>query len=251
MFEIELKLAKEAAGKAGDILKKKGKMEIDSEIGKDIKLNSDRMSEKVIVDILKETKYPILSEEMGLLEGNDKEYLWIIDPLDGSANYWKGMSELCCTSIALWKNGRPMLGVINRFFVGELYYGVVGMGAWKNECKITTSDTAYPSKAVLATGFPVYRDYSENGLKGFIRDIQNFKKVRMLGAAAVMGAFVAEGKIDAYMEDEIMLWDIAASSALVLAAGGVAEIKESADYKCICRLFANKELKGNYYADGV
>ena len=251
MFEKELKLAKESGRKAGDILKKKEEMEIDSQTGKDIKLNSDRMSEKVIVDILKETRYPILSEEMGLLEGNDNEYMWIIDPLDGSANYWKGMNELCCTSIALWRNGRPVLGVVNRFFAGELYYGVVGMGAWKNECNITTSNTAYPSDAVLATGFPVHRDYSENGLKGFIRDIQNFKKVRMLGAAAVMGAFVAEGKIDAYMEDEIMLWDIAASSALVMAAGGVAEIKGLTDYKCICRLFANEELKGNYYADGV
>lgn len=251
MFERELKLAKEAAREAGDFLKNGNQVKVDSETGKDIKLNSDRMSEKVIVDILKETGYPILSEEMGLLDSNDKEYLWIIDPLDGSANYWKGMSDLCCTSIALWRNGRPVLGVINRFCTDELYYGVVGMGSWKNEDKITTSNIAYTSNAVLATGFPVHRNYSEDSLKGFIRNIQNFKKVRMLGAAAVMGAFVAEGKIDAYMEEEIMLWDIAASSALVWAAGGVAEIKEFADYKCICRLFANEELKGNYYADCI
>lgn len=251
MLERELHLAKEACIRAGEVLKKKGKIGIDSEVGKDIKLNFDRLSEKIIVDILRETKYSILSEEAGLLDGVNREYMWIIDPLDGSANYWKGMNELCCTSIALWRQGEPVLGVIYRFCLDELYYGIVGEGAWKNDCKITTSDTVSLSSAVLATGFPIYRDYSEQGLKSFIRNVQNFKKVRMLGAAAIMGAFVAEGKIDAYMEDEIMLWDVAASSALVLAAGGVAETKQTTGYRCICRLFANEKLRGNYCADGV
>lgn len=251
MFEQELALAKEASIKAGNVLRKKEQIGIDSEIGKDIKLKSDKLSEGIIVDILKQTKYPILSEEMGLLSGNDKGALWIIDPLDGSANYWKGMAELCCTSVALWKDGKPVLGVVNRFFMDELYCGVVGVGAWKNESKITTSKTVSLSNAVLATGFPVHRDYSEGSLKKFILDVQRFKKVRMLGAAAVMGAFVAEGKIDAYMEDEIMLWDIAASAALVSAAGGRTVIEELPDYKCICKLFANKELKEKYYVDSV
>ena len=169
--------------------------------------------------------------------------LWIIDPLDGSANYWKGMRELTCLSIALWKDGKPVLGVIYRFEREELFSGIVGEGAWLNDEPIVTSATEQIQNAFLATGFPVKRSYDSASLENFVKQVQNFKKVRMLGAAAVMGAFVACGRVDAYMEEAIMLWDIAASAALVLAAGGVAEVKIQDDFKCICRLFANDALR--------
>jgi myo-inositol-1(or 4)-monophosphatase len=251
MYENELELAKETAVKAGNILKDKSAMKVDLEVGKDIKLSSDKMSEKVIIEALKSTGYPILSEEYGLVEGSNDGYTWIIDPLDGTANYSRGINDMCCTSIALWKNGEPILGVVNRFFQNELYYGVVGDGAWKNGQPIITSSIAKTQKAILATGFPVHRDYSEESLSAFIQNIQNFKKIRMFGAAAVMGVLVAEGKIDVYMEDEIMLWDIAASTAIVKAAGGEVEVKQLKENKCICRLFANKQLREDYHADSI
>ena len=80
----------------------------------------------------------------------------------------------------------------------------------------------------------------------FVQKVQSFKKIRMLGAAAVMGAFVADGRIDAYTEEQIMLWDVAASSAIVRAAGGVAEVIPLEEGKCICRLFANQALYDEY-----
>jgi myo-inositol-1(or 4)-monophosphatase len=140
---------------------------------------------------------------------------------------------------------------VYRFFTDEMYSGIVGTGAWKNEMPITTTGETNIGKAFLATGFPVKRDYSKTSLDGFVRDVQRFKKVRMLGAAAVMGSLVAEGKLDVYMEDEIMLWDIAASSAIVKAAGGCIRIEYLPEYKCICKLFANDELLENYYADSL
>lgn len=242
-FESERKLAIDAARKAGMFLEDHTDVLVDSAVGKDIKLANDRKSEEIIVDILKVSGIPILSEERGMTEGSrDTTLRWIVDPLDGSANLWKGMKELTCVSIALWEGNEPLIGVVYRFHMNELYQGVTGEGAYLNDTPIHTSGVAAASEAVLATGFPVKRSYDEESLSRFVKKVQNFKKIRMLGAAAVMGAFVSCGRIDAYQEEDIMLWDIAASTALVKTAGGYTEVHPSGDHKCLCTLFANKAL---------
>ena len=249
----ELELAKEAARRAGAILKARADVRVDGDAGKDIKLSLDRESERCILETLQESSgFSILTEERGLLPGDKGTDLrWIVDPLDGTANYWRGLDSLSCVSVALWGGDRPILGVVYRFAAEEMYEGIVGKGAWKNGKPIRTSGIKEVTKAFLVTGFPVHRDYSEESLAGFIRRVQRFKKVRMLGSAALMGCLVAEGRMDAYMEDRIMLWDIAASAALVEAAGGCSEIHRMEDNQCICRLFASEALKENCHADGV
>lgn len=255
MYEKELELAKLAAREAGSYLIKREEIHVDANVGKDIKLSSDKYSEELIIDILKVSGIPILSEECGRVDvhagpaGSDT--VWIIDPLDGTANYWKGLQELSCVSIALWKGDAPVLGVVYRFFCNELYYGIVGQGAFLNGVPIRTSDVTKTEQAVVATGFPVHRDYGTESLSAFVRQVQRFKKVRMLGAAAVMGTFVAAGKVDAYMEDEIMLWDVAGASALVLAAGGEVSVELLEDDKCICKCFATRALMEDYYAKSL
>lgn len=252
MYERELEIAKAAALEAGNYLKKYVDIHVDGQEGKDIKLSSDKNSERILVEKLSEAGYPILSEECGEINGDiSSELHWIIDPLDGTANYWKGMKELACVSVSLWNQDKPVLGVVYRFEIDELFWGTVKEGAFCNGHPIKTSSVDKTSDAVVATGFPVYRDYSTESLTDFIRQVQQFKKVRMLGAAAIMGTFVAAGRVDAYMEDEIMLWDIAAAAAIVEAAGGEIEIMHLQDYKCICRFFANNRLKENYYVKGV
>lgn len=248
MYKRELELAKKAAKIAGEFLRRKEDVHVDAAEGKDIKLSSDKNSEKLIINILESTNIPILSEECGSIGQNQSEYLWIIDPLDGTANYWKGLEEMACVSIALWKGEEPILGVVYRFAADELYYGIVGQGAYLNGDPIHTSDIRETEKAVIATGFPVHRDYGTDSLSKFIDQVQRFKKVRMLGAAAIMGTFVGAGKFDAYMEDEIMLWDIAGASAIVRAAGGAVNVQMLNDYKCICKCFANQELMEDYHA---
>lgn len=251
MYEKEMELAKRAAKSAGDFLKKREHIHVDTAQGKDIKLSSDKYSEKIIIDILKESGIPVLSEECGIIYGETNEYLWIVDPLDGTANYWKGLKELSCVSVALWKGSEPVLGVVYRFSAGEFYYGAAGYGAYLNGVPIHTAEVQKTEEAVVATGFPVHRDYSTKGLSAFVKQVQHFKKIRMLGAAAIMGTFVAAGIFDAYMEDEIMLWDIAAAVAIICAAGGTAEVKQLDHYKCICKCFAGKALMEDYYAKSL
>jgi myo-inositol-1(or 4)-monophosphatase len=251
VHEIEFGLAKEAAVQAGNYLRSLNCAIVDSQEGKDIKLEADRKSEGILFAILQTTDIPILSEECGYVGMQKGGKRWIIDPLDGTANFWKGMRELSCVSVALWEDDVPILGVINRFQRKEVYSGVVGEGAWLNEEPLSVSGVAHINEAVLATGFPVWRNYEAESLSKFIKRVQGFKKIRMLGSAAIMGAFVAAGKIDTYIEEQIMLWDIAASSAIVKAAGGVAEIQLLENDQCICRLFANEELRRSYYADCV
>lgn len=250
MYSFELELAKKAAVRAGDLLKERRNIEVNDFSGKDIKLSSDKMGEKVIMDILKDSNIPILSEEFGATGELGGQY-WIVDPLDGTINYFKGIDEFSCVSIALWDQGRPVIGVVYRFMSDELFYGAIGKGAYMNGTALHPSNIEKISEAVLATGFPVKRSYDEESLSNFIHKVQRFKKIRMLGAAAIMGAFVACGRVDAYYEEEIMLWDISAAVAIVNAAGGCAEVKILEDNKCICRCFASKALQEDYHAQGI
>lgn len=246
-----LEIAKNAAIKAGDYLELRNAIVVDNNDSRDIKLSSDRMSEQIIVEELMKTKIPILSEEAGFIGDNKHSLKWIIDPLDGTANYYKNMPDLACVSIALWNNDEPILGVVNRFSGSELYYGLVGSGAFVNGEKIRPSSITKTNDAIMATGFPLMLDYSTESLSKYIRKVQVFKKTRMLGAAALMSSFVACGKVDAYFEDGIMIWDVAAGVSIVKAAGGIAEIEMVGQNKCVCRCFANEELREDCYVKGI
>lgn len=216
-----LLIAKKAAILAGSFLsERKGSITIDSEKNHDIKISSDWKSEQIIIDYLgKNSDFSILSEERGRLERRDKSLTWVIDPLDGSFNYFRGIS-LCCVSIGLWKQNKPVLGAIYDFNSNELFTGIAGKASWHNNKLIKTSSVNKKSNAVLCTGFPVESDLSKENLAAFIKKIQEFKKIRMLGSAALSLAYVASGKADAYMENDIMIWDIAAGVAIAHGAGG-------------------------------
>ncbi len=223
----ELKVAVNAAKLAGDLLKPRFNhaVKINSSIDKDIKLQSDLDAEKVILDYLEEnSSHSILSEESGQInsEGND-EYRWIVDPLDGSLNFSRAIF-INCISIGLWKGMKPVLGVIYDFTHGDLYTGVIGDHAALNGDQITVSKIKEVSKSIICTGFPVYSDFSSEKLSGFINEIQSFKKVRLLGSAAMSLALVSRGSVEAYKEDNIAIWDVAAGIPIVIAAGGVCDI---------------------------
>lgn len=249
MYQTELALAVRAVREAARPLKSRANLRVDALVGKDIKLSADKESEKIILEHLACSSLPVLSEECGFV-GQQRDLYWIVDPIDGTLNYYRGMDELSCISVALWKDDEPLLGVVYRFFKDELFVGVLGEGAWLNDTPIHPSSIASISEAVMATGFPVKRSYEADSLQRFIAQVQGFKKVRMLGAAALMAVFVATGRIDAYFEEEIMLWDIAAAAAIVRAAGGTVEIEPLADYKCVCRCFATHALMEEYHAKG-
>jgi myo-inositol-1(or 4)-monophosphatase len=228
-----LKIAQEIATEAGKkLLDQSGDArKVNLSEGKDVKIKGDLISESIILERLQKCSHlPILSEEKGQVgDFTTEQFSWIVDPLDGSLNFSRGL-PLSCVSIALWQNKTPLLGVIFDFNRDELFSGIIGQGAWLNEQPIRVSMVREKKDAVLTSGFPIRTDFSKEGITTFTNDIQHYKKVRLLGSAALSLAYVACGRVDAYHEKNIMLWDVAAGCAIVQAAGGRFEIKEKKDF---------------------
>jgi myo-inositol-1(or 4)-monophosphatase len=219
----ELNLAKAAAAAASAVLLPQyvGASEVVSDSGKDIKLSADKLAEDAILARLRATSsYPILSEECGAgPDWDDAGRYWVVDPLDGSFNFNRHL-PLCCVSIGLWEADHPLLGVVHDFHSGTVYSGIVGQGAWCNDRAIRVSPVSSVAKAALGTGFPSQRDFSSASLLSFVTKVAAFKKLRLLGSAALSLAYVAAGSLEAYQEEDIWFWDVAAGLALVQAAGG-------------------------------
>ena len=201
-------------------------VEVLSEAAHDIKLKADQLAEARILEMLAaRLPLPVLTEESGEHGGvQEDSRMWVVDPLDGTFNYSRGL-PLCCSTVGLWAEGEPVLGAVYNFFTGELFTGIVGRGAWLNGKPIAVSGVRDAAKASLATGFPHHQDKSDAPLLAFVRQVQTFKKIRMLGSAALMGAHVACGWLDAYLEDDIWLWDIAAAAAICRAAGAAVRVR--------------------------
>jgi len=218
-----LAIARAAAGAAADMLRREylADARITDDSGKDLKTQADLAAQALILSRLEETHIPVLAEEQ-VTPSSDvdlKGQIWLVDPLDGTLNFSRGFA-MAAVSIALWDQGEPVIGVVHDIYHDRVYSGMVGAGAWCDDRPMRVSAVDTPAKAVLATGFPSGRSYDTDSLLGFVRLVQSFKKVRMLGAAALMLAHVAAGHFDVYKEEDIYIWDVAAGLALVRAAGG-------------------------------
>lgn len=227
-----LQIAMSAAKDAGQtvLLHPSEFRKINRDLRRDVKIEADdRIESFVIKRLFDETLYPILSEESGLLRNRaDMSYRWIIDPLDGSLNFSRGI-PICCISIALWGGMEPLLGVVYDFNRDEMFCGIVGEGAWLNDVPITVSEVDEKSRAVLCTGFPVNTDFSTAKVLDFVEKIREYKKVRLLGSAALSLCYIACGRADSYEENNIKVWDVAAGLAITKAAGGTIEIGYSGE----------------------
>ncbi len=220
---IELKdLAVSVAKEAGNFLNKSKPTDKDvlTEEGRDIKLIIDQDTEKLIRFCLEKTNIEILGEEFG---GSIKKgKYWVIDPIDGTANYFRGLDE-CCISIALMEGNEALVGVIYNFNNNQMYTAIKNEGAFLNNTKISVSNIASKDKASITTGFPASETIESS--MNFLEDLKGWKKVRMFGSAALSCAYVASGKCDYYAEKGVYLWDIAAGICLVKEAGGYADFK--------------------------
>lgn len=225
------RLAEFAAREAGEILLS-ARLEIsrvNSAQGKDIKTAADEESEKLIRRILSErSPYPVIGEEQGgkasLLEGD--ECFWVVDPLDGTYNYMRQF-PLTAVVIALFRGMTPLLGVVLDFERNECFVGIPGQGLTLNGDPFKPEWADNMGQAALATGFPSGRDYSTESLMSFVSQVQSFKKIRMMGTAALAISYVAAGRVDVYHEEASYLWDFGAGWALVLAAGGVVHVRRN------------------------
>ena len=244
-YKKELDTAKKAATKAGHILlsNKSNLNKILSSTKKDIKLQADVSAETVIKDIIKsESTLPILAEESGLSSEKISSTFWVVDPLDGTANYSRNI-PICCVSIGLISDLKPVLGVIYDFHNDELYEGSIDTKALLNNNEISVSKVENFHDGVLLTGLPNNTDYSDSALLKMVKDFQNWRKVRMIGSAAMASAYIASGKADLYTEKKTYLWDIAAGAAIVNAAGGEASIVNQNENFQVDAYFSNSHLK--------
>jgi len=240
-----LVIAKKAIFEAGNLLLKN--KEILSEVilstNKDIKLKADILAEKAIKAIIEnESDYPILAEESGLSSKTIPNIFWVVDPLDGTANYARNI-PICCVSIALISDLKPILGVIYDFINNDLYEGSIHTKALLNSKEISVSKVKDSSEGILITGLPNNTDYSDSALLKMVRDLQNWRKVRMIGSAAMASMYVASGKADLYTEKKTYLWDVAAGAAIVNAAGGEASIVNQNENFQVDVHFSNSHLK--------
>lgn len=219
----QLQVAINAAQASSHILKASDRLDPISQRGEDIKLQEDKLSEAAIVAFLQQnSSIPILSEEAGWLgsePGSDDLY-WVMDPLDGSFNFNRGV-PLCCTSVALARGNQPLVGAIFDFNRDELFAGGVGIPLTLNGEPVPP----HPLKRqIISSGYPVGRAQDEAASGAHREALEGWPKKRMIGSAALSLAWVAAGRFDSYFEPGIRWWDVAAGLALVTAAGGSVKI---------------------------
>ncbi len=217
------KVASEAAIEAGKYLieHKNSNMKVESDIGRDIKLELDKNTEILIRNHLAQTNIQVLGEEIST--NLNSNIYWVVDPIDGTANYFRGLDQ-CCISIALVEKNDFLIGIVYNFNTNELFSAQKNNGAFLNGKKITVSGVTSKEKSSLTTGFPASESISSS-LK-FLEGLQGWKKIRMFGSAALSCAYVASGRCDAYIEKGVYLWDIAAGICLVREAGGKVEYQK-------------------------
>lgn len=226
-------LAVAVAAEAGEFLSCHPDRTVEADSARDVKLRADFKTDALIHKRLAEAStYPILSEEQSAAydPANDSGPRWIVDPLDGSLNYSRGL-PMCCVSIAFWNGNEPLVGVIYDFEHEECFRGIVPEGtALLGRDSMQPGTAEKKSAAVLCTGFPAKADFSAEGLTGFVSLISDYKKLRWLGSAALSVVYVACGRVDAYHESGIQLWDVAAGLAILRAAGGAVQFSRRPDH---------------------
>ena len=220
-IDKELSTAKKASLQSAKLLINQKKLvnDVISNEGRDIKLRADIESENIIKKYLKDNSdLPILAEESGANEDLGSSF-WVVDPLDGTSNYSRDF-PICCISIALIHENKIILGVINDFNRNIIFEGSTETPAMMNSKPISVSDISDKTKATLATGLPAKGSYEDKAMLALAKEFTQWKKIRMIGSAAMSCAYVASGQFDQYQENGIFLWDIAAGLAIIKAAGG-------------------------------
>lgn len=220
-----LEVATEAALAAGAILRDLwGNLETIQEkgISGDLVTEADQKAEALILSILQRhfPDHAILTEESGHFDGSDADYLWAIDPLDGTTNYAHSY-PVSAVSIGLLVQGTPQVGVIYDPFRKELFRGATELGATLNRQPIQVSQTEELAKSLLVSGFAYDRCQTfDTNYPEFCYLTHLTQGVRRSGSASLDLANVACGRLDGYWERGIKLWDVAAGLVILREAGG-------------------------------
>jgi len=239
-----LNIAVRAARKAGSLINRAtlegGALNVRSKRAKDFVTQVDQAAEQAILEIARKA-YPehgFVGEESGA-SNEDAEFVWIVDPLDGTTNFIHGFPQYC-VSIGIRSRGVMAHAVVYDPVKNELFTASKGAGAYLNDRRIRVTPLARLGDALVGTGFP-FKELDRLDL--YMRQLQTMMRtcagVRRAGAAALDLAYVACGRLDAFWELGLSPWDMAAGSLLVAEAGGlVGDLKgeqtfmESGDICC-------------------
>ncbi|MFT4251482.1 MAG: inositol monophosphatase family protein [Caulobacter sp.] len=184
---------------------------------------ADVRAEQTVKAILSDAypDYGFLGEEGGLIPGADRSNTWICDPLDGTANFLSGL-PIWAVNVALQREGEIVAGVTYVPMLGELFRAETGQGAFLNDARIRVSGRRGLEQAVLAVGIPFMGKPRHAQFHAEMQRLtEKVAGVRRLGAGAVDMAYVACGRFDAYWEQSVSAWDMAAGAVIVREAGGV------------------------------
>ncbi|MCX5783472.1 MAG: inositol monophosphatase family protein [Elusimicrobia bacterium] len=182
---------------------------------------ADIDSQRAILKIIKANfpSHDYLAEE-NQIKQTSSQYIWVIDPLDGTTNYAHSY-PVACVSVGLIKDGKPFLGGIFDPFRNELFFAQRGQGATLNDKKIKVSQTKKLADSLLLTGFPYDRAKKPGYYCAFYEDfVQKCHDIRRSGSAALDMAYVAAGRIDGFWEFKLNPWDVCAGFLIVEEAGG-------------------------------
>jgi fructose-1,6-bisphosphatase/inositol monophosphatase family enzyme len=239
---------------------------VDQATRNDVKLEADRLCEQAIVEIIRRDwpDHAILSEEAGEL-GGERDCWWLIDPLDGTVNFFYGLPYFC-TSVACYRRpargtvgkaalgcgtallgrgtaalgggtfprgleslGEPLVGVVYAPPTDELFVAEAGQGATRNGQPIRPSTVASLDEAIVGTGFGARPGAVQHFVEQVGRLAPRVRKIRSLGSAAYDLCNVACGRLTAFYEQRLRSWDIAAAGVVLREAGAVFDAIETSE----------------------
>jgi len=209
----------------------------------DLITRADCFSEKLIIGAIRK-KFPshkILSEEQYSdceLRISNREFLWVIDPLDGTTNY-SHQFPFYCVSITLNKGNETIIGVVYNPNLDEMFCAQKGGGAYLNSKSIMVSKVRTLGRSLLCTGFPyIIRERTGDNFRNFQRFCLRAQAIRRTGSAALDLCYLAAGRFDGFWERELKPWDTAAGALIVREAGGKTTDFKGSEYA----LFNDKEI---------
>lgn len=222
-----LTIAERAALNAGKIimrgLERLDRIVITAKQRNDFVSEVDVQAEQEIINVLRRAfpSHGIFAEESGNTKGNNEDYQWIVDPLDGTTNFLHGFPHFA-VSIALRYKGRLEIGVIYDPIRQEMFTAARGNGAQLNGRRIRVRNVSKLDSALLGTGFPLRHPVHIPAYLGMFEELlPRCAELRRAGSAALDLAYVGAGRLDGFWEIGLSAWDMAAGALLVQEAGGL------------------------------
>ncbi len=223
MLNIAIRAARNAGKIVGKGFENLEKVNFEEKTLNDYVSSVDEESELVIITTLKKS-YPdhsFLSEESGIEDGKDTDHQWIIDPLDGTNNFLRGIPHFAI-SIALKIKGRTEIGIVFDPINNELFSAVRGQSSQVNGYRTRVTSASKLTKTLLATGFPFKAKHHTQAYLNIFKELfLQVADMRSSGSAALDLAYVAAGRFDGFWQFSLQPWDIAAGELILKESGAL------------------------------